>query len=70
MVVLNACQVGRTGYQSTSIGGFAEAFLKGGAGAFVGTLWSVGDQPPSTFSLSCMTSFCATTLSGGHHRGP
>ena len=51
MVVLNACQVGRTGYQLTSIGGFAEAFLKGGAGAFVGTLWSVGDQPPSTFSL-------------------
>jgi CHAT domain-containing protein len=50
MVVLNACQVGRQGYQLTSIGGFSEAFLKGGAGAFVGTLWSVGDTPASTFT--------------------
>ena len=51
MVVLNACQVGRQGYSLTSIGGFAEAFLKGGAGAFIGTLWSVGDAPASTFTI-------------------
>jgi hypothetical protein len=51
MVVLNACQVGRQGYRLTSIGGFAEAFLKGGAGAFIGTLWSVGDAPASTFTI-------------------
>ena len=50
MVVLNACQVGRTGYKLSGIGGFANAFLSGGAGAFVGTLWSVGDEPARTFT--------------------
>jgi hypothetical protein len=50
MVVLNACQAGRAGYKLTGIGGFANAFLMGGAGAFVGTLWSVGDSPARTFT--------------------
>ena len=50
LVVLNACQAGRAGYQLTGIGGFARAFLLGGAGAFVGALWSVGDQPARTFT--------------------
>ena len=50
LVVLNACQVGRVGWQLTSIGGFAEAFLRAGAGAFVGSLWSVGDKPARTFT--------------------
>jgi hypothetical protein len=45
IVVLNACQIGRIGYQLTGIGGFAKAFLERGAGAFVGSLWSVGDHP-------------------------
>ena len=50
IVVLNACQVGRSGYQLTGLGGFAQAFLKREAGAFVGTLWSVGDSPARTFT--------------------
>ncbi len=50
MVVLNACQIGREGYRLTGIGGFAQAFLKGGAGVFVGTLWSVGDRPARIFT--------------------
>jgi CHAT domain-containing protein len=50
MVVLNACQAGRAGYKLTGIGGFANYFLLGGAGAFVGTLWSVGDSPARTFT--------------------
>jgi hypothetical protein len=50
MVVLNACQVGRANYKLTGIGGFAQAFLDRGAGAFVGTLWSVGDSPARTFT--------------------
>lgn len=50
IVVLNACQTGREGYSLTGIGGFAQAFLKGGAGAFLGTLWSVGDSPARTFT--------------------
>ncbi len=50
MVVLNACQVGRSGYSLTGVSGFAQAFLKGGAGAFVGPLWSVGDTPARIFT--------------------
>ena len=50
LVVLNACQAGRLGYALTGIGGFAQAFLNGGAGAFIGTLWSVGDAPARVFT--------------------
>jgi hypothetical protein len=50
MIVLNACQAGRAGYKLSGIGGFARAFLTGKAGAFVGALWSVGDQPARTFT--------------------
>jgi hypothetical protein len=49
VVVLNACQTGRLGHQLASIGGFAEAFVGGGAGAFVSSLWSVGDSPARAF---------------------
>lgn len=51
MVVLNACQAGRAGYALTRIGGFASAFLARGAGIFVSSLWSVGDQPACQFVL-------------------
>ena len=50
LVVLNACQAGRLGYALTGIGGFAQAFLHGGAGAFIGTQWSVGDAPARVFT--------------------
>jgi len=49
IVVLNACQSGRLAHQLSSIGGFAQAFVGGGAAAFIGSLWSVGDAPASTF---------------------
>ncbi len=49
LVVINACQVGRTGYALTGISGFAQAFLGRGAGSFVGPLWSVGDRPARVF---------------------
>lgn len=48
VVVLNACglaQGARTGADA-----FAAAFLAGGAGAFVGCLWSVGDRPALAFA--------------------
>jgi CHAT domain-containing protein len=48
--VLNACQVARQGWHLTSAGGFADAFLRAGAGGFVGTLWAVGDAPARTFT--------------------
>jgi len=50
LIVLNACQVGRASYKLTGTGGFARAFLRRGASAFVGTLWSVGDYPARTFT--------------------
>lgn len=50
LILLNACQVGRSGYALTGISGFAQAFLRGGAGAFIGSLWSVGDRPARVFS--------------------
>ena len=61
LVVLNACQAGRIGFSLTSIGGFAPAFLGvregqslalGEAGAFISSLWSVGDQPASVFAAA------------------
>jgi hypothetical protein len=51
LVVLNACQAGRAGMQLTSIGGFADAFIHAGAGAFVSSLWSVGDEPAASFTM-------------------
>ena len=50
LVFLNACQVGRSGYQLTRTGGFAQGFLKAGAGIFVSTLWSVVDEPARRFT--------------------
>ena len=52
VVVVNACQTGRGGTLLTSLGGFAQAFLRAGAGAFVAALWSVGDAEASTFIRS------------------
>ncbi len=50
IVFLNACQAGRAGYQLTGIGGFSQAFLRGGAGVFISSLWAVGDEPARTFT--------------------
>jgi hypothetical protein len=61
LVVLNACQTARVGYKLTGVGGFAQAFLKGGAGAFVSTLWSVGDSPARTFTESFYSELLAKT---------
>lgn len=54
IVFLNACQSGRPGFGIAGIGGFARAFLesKPGAAVVVAPLWSVGDVPASTFSMT------------------
>lgn len=49
-VFLNACQVGRQGYNLTGTGGFAKAFMNSGVGAFISTHWSVGDMSALDFS--------------------
>ena len=49
VVVLNACEVGQSGTQLSTVGGFAKAFLDAGASAFVSCLWSVRDEPSRVF---------------------
>jgi hypothetical protein len=49
LVFLNACQSGRQGPSLTRLGGWPAAFWSSGAGAFVGTSWSVHEGPASTF---------------------
>jgi CHAT domain len=60
LVVLNACQTGRLGQQLSSLGGFAQAFLERGAGAFISSMWSTGDEPASIF----VTTFYQELLRG------
>jgi hypothetical protein len=50
LVFLNACQVGRGGMSLTGIGGWARRFMEAGAGAFIGTYWSVYDTPAFEFA--------------------
>ncbi len=49
-VFLNACETGECGFSLTGLGGWAHAFLHAGAGAFLGTLWSVDDRAASVFA--------------------
>jgi len=58
IVVLNACQSLRGGYSLKGVGGFAEAFVEGGAGVIVGSGWSVGDEPALTFIEAFYDRFC------------
>jgi hypothetical protein len=42
-VFLNGCTTGRSGLTLTGVGGWSRRFLEAGAGAFIGTYWSVAD---------------------------
>jgi hypothetical protein len=50
IVFLNACQAARTGRTLSGTGGMADAFIRTGAGLFVGTLWSIGDDTARGFA--------------------
>jgi len=50
LVFLNACQIGRSAFSLTGVGGWASRFLEAGAGAFVGAYWSVYDQAAHDFA--------------------
>src|SRR5262249_22983769 len=50
LVFLNACQVGQAGMSLTDIGGWAKKFLESGAAGFIGTYWSVTDEPAFKFA--------------------
>jgi CHAT domain-containing protein len=52
LVFLNACETGRSAPLLTAWGGWPQTFWQAGAGAFVGTSWSVRDGPATDFSLA------------------
>ncbi|WP_109210511.1 MULTISPECIES: CHAT domain-containing protein [Microbacterium] len=51
-VFLSACDVGRLQPGTTGPGGFAEAFLRGGAGVFIGCSWAVRDDVTAAFATT------------------
>jgi formylglycine-generating enzyme required for sulfatase activity len=50
LVFLNTCYSGRGAPSFTSVGGLASAFLKAGAGAFIGSHWELGDERARCFA--------------------
>lgn len=50
LVFLNACHSGRGTTSLTGMGGMASAFIKVGAGAFIGSHWKLSDTQASAFS--------------------
>ena len=57
LIFLNGCNTGRAGFSLTGIGGWAQQSLNAGAGAFIGTLWPVGDSKARAFSRSFYRNF-------------
>ena len=49
MVFLNACDVGRLDTSSPGLGGFPEAFIRGGVGVLLGCCWAVDDKVAGRF---------------------
>jgi hypothetical protein len=50
LVFFNGCHTGRSGWTWAGLGGWPQALLNAGAGAFIGTLWAVGDKKARTFA--------------------
>jgi formylglycine-generating enzyme required for sulfatase activity len=50
LVFLNACHTGRGTISLTGMGGLASAFLKSGAGAFIGSHWDLDDEQAFCFA--------------------
>jgi CHAT domain-containing protein len=56
LVFLNACETGQQAPSLTDWGGWPMTFWEVGAGAFVGTSWSVRERPAVVFSETFYTS--------------
>ena len=50
LVFFNACRVSQQGYSLTGLGGWAQAWIGCGCGAFVGPQWTVRDKPAFEFA--------------------
>ncbi len=61
LVFLNACHSASGGPALTGIGGWARAFLKAGAGAFLGAHWAVLDASAGAFAEAFYREFTAGT---------
>lgn len=57
LIFANACHSARGGAGLTRTGGLASAFLKAGAGAYIGTHWAVRDDPACCFAAAFYKSF-------------
>jgi len=65
LVFLNACETGQQAPSLTDWGGWPKTFWEAGAGAFVGTSWSVRERPAAAFSEAFYTSLLkGDTLAG------
>ncbi len=58
-IFLNACHSARSTFTLTGHGGFAQAFLRVGAGAFFGAHWAVVDEKARNFATTCYQHFLA-----------
>ncbi len=65
LVFLNACETGQQAPSLTDWGGWPKTFWEAGAGAFVGTSWSVRERPAAAFSEAFYSSLLkGDTLAG------
>jgi hydrogenase small subunit len=65
LVFMNACSTARSGALYTELLGWASAFLKAGAGAFVGAQWAVRDATAPLFADAFYDSFLTRRQSLG-----
>ncbi len=61
-VFFNACHSARGLFALSGLGGFADAFLRAGAGAFLGTYWQVPDDRAKDFALAVYDYFARAGL--------
>jgi hypothetical protein len=52
LIFFNGCHTGRGGWTLAGLGGWPQALLDAGAGAFVGALWALKDQKARAFARS------------------
>ena len=64
LVFINACGSDRQTPIYTRLGGWADAFLDAGAGAFIGSLWEVRDSSSLTFATEFYTALAQNKTIG------
>lgn len=50
LVFLNACQIGKTGFSLTGVGGWAPKFISSGASVFIGAYWAIIEDAACKFT--------------------